>query len=390
MKKLLPFLLFIFHFLFFTQPQAQAQTDSCNLRISLLTCSPGEELYSIFGHSAIRVTDITNGTDIIYNYGTFDFNDPDFYIKFTRGKLLYFVSIDEFNNFVYQYQYEKRGIIEQTLNLSCTEKQQLSAALQLNAKEENKYYKYDFVYDNCTTRLRDIVAKNTTGSFITKNIRPHSGITFRNLIYEYLNKGGQYWSKLGIDILLGTPLDKKISNNETMFLPDYLLKGFDSTMVGQKKLVNEKKIILAETIEINKNKLLTPFIFFLFLFVLITILSFMKSKKNRLILSFFDFLFFFLCGVVGILIVFMWLGTEHITARNNFNLVWALPSHAVMSFFINKKKNWVKNYFAFTFWLIIALCLSWFFLPQQMNNALLPVMAILLVRSFFLSKKIAE
>src|SRR4051794_26759093 len=105
-----------------------AQSDSgshCNRRISLLTCTPGSELYSTFGHSAFRIVDSLAGTDIIYNYGTFDFDDPHFYSKFVRGKLLYFVSVDEFQNFLAEYQYEKRGITEQSLNLSCEEKQKL-------------------------------------------------------------------------------------------------------------------------------------------------------------------------------------------------------------------------------------------------------------------------
>src|SRR5678815_12567 len=138
-----------------------AQPDSaCGLRISLLTCTPGQELYSTFGHSALRLTDSLTGEDIIYNYGTFDFDDPGFYSKFTRGKLLYFVSVDKFQNFLEEYEYYQRGITEQVLNLSCTERGKLFSALQENAKDANKYYKYDFMVDNCTTRLRDIVFKN--------------------------------------------------------------------------------------------------------------------------------------------------------------------------------------------------------------------------------------
>ena len=139
---------------------AKAQDDSCTLRISLLTCTPGEELYSTFGHSAIRVVDLRNNTDLIFNYGTFDFNDPDFYKKFVQGKLLYFVSVDSIQNFLWEYEYFKRGVMEQVLNLTCAEKQNMIAALFENAKEENKYYRYDFNYDNCTTRLRDILEKS--------------------------------------------------------------------------------------------------------------------------------------------------------------------------------------------------------------------------------------
>src|SRR5215467_3924139 len=114
----------IFLALFFHDLQAQ-QDSSCNIQISLLACSPGEDLYSIWGHSALRVVDRSTNTDIIYNYGTFDFDDPAFYWKFTRGKLLYFVSVQKFESFVEEYQYYQRGIIEQVLNLSCMEKMNL-------------------------------------------------------------------------------------------------------------------------------------------------------------------------------------------------------------------------------------------------------------------------
>jgi len=376
---------------FFLSFNLSAQTDSgsyrdCNLRISLLTCTPGTELYSTFGHSALRIVDSIAGTDIIYNYGTFDFDDPGFYTKFIRGKLLYFVSVDEFVNFMAEYQYEKRGITEQTLDLSCSEKKKLVNSLAENAKEENKYYKYDFVYDNCTTRLRDIVAAAASNTASTKNIIPR-GTTFRNLIHEYLNKGGQYWSKFGIDILLGVPLDKKISNKEAMFLPDYLLKGFDSTASGQKNLVDEKKIILEPALKFSSKMFFTPFAVFSILFLLIAVFSFMPSLGfTKIFLKVFDKVFFFFCGILGFLILFMWFGTDHPTCRNNFNLFWALPIHLLIVAVPGWKKEWIKNYFKIIFWLTAALLACWFFLPQQMNNGLLPIAGIILVRSLFISK----
>src|SRR5262249_26081365 len=149
--------------------------------------------------------------------------------------------------------YEGRGITEQTLDLTCEEKQHLIAALYENAKEENKYYKYDFIHDNCTTRLRDMIEKYSQDSLLTNNIRPYHGVTFRKLLHEYLNKQNHAWSKFGIDMILGSPLDKKISNREAMFLPDYLLKAFDSSHLGAKKLVAEKKVILDSTIQTKKR-----------------------------------------------------------------------------------------------------------------------------------------
>ena len=381
MKKI-----FLF-FLLFISSFTKAQTDSCHLTVSLLTCSPGKELYSTFGHSALRVIDRSNNSDIIFNYGTFDFNDPDFYWKFIRGKLLYFVSVDSFSDFVAEYQYEGRGIVEQILNLSCEEKQTLVAALYENAKEENKYYKYDFTDDNCTTRLRDIVAKYCKDPLISKNIRPYSGVTFRKLLHEYLNKGNQYWSKFGIDILLGSPLDKKISNEEAMFLPDYLLKAFDSSSTGSKKLVVEKTTVLNSTIRSNNRTIFTPLVIFSLLFLIIAVLSFVHSKKIISFFRIFDFTLFFLYGLLGLFLLFMWFGTDHPTCRYNFNLLWAFPGHIIIAFFIGQKKKWLKYYFIGTV-IVVSLLAIFGEGPQEMNNAFFPLIFLLLLRCFIRYKEI--
>jgi hypothetical protein len=380
MKKLLA-CIFLFCFL----KDLAAQSDStCSVSISLLTCTPGQELYSTFGHSALRITDSTTNTDIIYNYGTFDFDDPSFYSKFTRGKLLYFVSVDSFQNFLEEYKYEKRGITEQVLNLSCSEKEKLVSALRENAKEENKYYKYDFIYDNCTTRLRDIVFKNANAQIVTKDVRPSNKVTFRNLIHKYLNSSYQYWSEFGIDILLGEPLDKKMSNDESMFLPDYLLKGFDSTTINGNRLISEKKEILVPVLPANKKPFLSPFILFSILFLLIVALSVYKNTYR--FLSVFDFILFFTTGLLGVFLLFMWFGTDHPECKNNFNLVWAFPFHIIIIFFLYKKRNWVRRYFLFNSILLLALLVFWKWLPQEMNNALLPLVCLLLLRSFIRHK----
>lgn len=356
------------------------------MRISLLTCTPGLELYSTFGHSALRVFDSTKGTDMIYNYGTFDFYDPAFYSKFTRGKLLYFLSVEKMEDFYALYEYEKRGIAEQVLNFSCNEKMKLIAALEENAKEENKYYRYDFTRDNCTTRLRDIVEKYSSQPYISRPII-HGETTCRKLIHEYLDKSGQYWSELGIDILLGTPLDQKLTNREIMFLPEYLLKGFDSSSTAGKNLVVEKKLVLQSSLPPQTPSLLSPLVIFSILFLIITILSFSRKPAIVKTLNIFDKIFLFFCGILGLLILFMWFLTDHYTTRNNFNIAWALPTHLIV-LPLSFKKPWVKTYFKIVFWISLLLLLTWFFLPQQMNNALFPVVGIIFVRSFFISKPV--
>jgi len=375
MKKIIAvlFLVWLFNGL-------KAQQDSCSIQISLLTCSPGEDLYLTWGHSALRIIDHSTHADIIYNYGTFDFEDPAFYSKFTRGKLLYFVSIQKFESFFEEYQYYQRGITEQILDLSCSEKEKLVSALQENAKEENKYYKYDFMVDNCTTRLRDIVFKNADAPVITNDIRPNKKITFRNLIQKYLDSSYQYWTKLGIDILLGRPVDKKLTNNEAMFLPDYLLMGFDSSMIGNKKLVLEKHEILKPSLPKPKNSMFTPFAIFAVVFCLILVLGISRNADK--FLSIFDFILFFLSGALGVFILFMWLGTDHPECKNNFNLAWALPFHFIIVLFLFRKWPWLKYYFFVNSIILLILLILWKWLPQEMNNGLIPVVGLLLLRSF--------
>ena len=381
MKKLL----IVLSFLYSLSSSAQ---DSCRIRISLLTCTPGTELYSTFGHSAFRVFDSINNRDLVFNYGTFDFDDPKFYNKFVKGKLLYFVSIDTIPSFLAEYDYYKRGITEQAINISCDEKQKLVAMLFENAKEENKYYRYDFNYDNCTTRLRDILEKAAGKQLDTKNILPKPNTTFRNLIHIYLDRGGQQWSKFGIDMLLGNPMDKKVTNREAMFLPDYLLMAFDSSALNGKPVVNEKKILLNYFDAYKTKSGITPFIVFGVLFLLIVVISFLSSNKWNLFFKIFDFFFFTFLGLLGLLILFMWFGTEHAMCKNNFNLLWALPTHLPVAFLLFSRKQLVNAYFRFIFFFTVALLLAWFFLPQQFNTAFLPIVGIILIRSFFLSKRV--
>ncbi|MGZ5222406.1 MAG: Lnb N-terminal periplasmic domain-containing protein, partial [Chitinophagaceae bacterium] len=255
MKKLL-----LFSFFSFLMLTARSQ-DSCGLRISLLTCSPGEELYSTFGHTALRVQDMQTGTDHVYNYGSFEFG-PDFYTEFIKGKLLYFLSVEDFSDFMYQYEYERRSVQEQVVLLDCNEKQNLLNALQKNAEEQNKYYRYDFLFDNCTTRAGDMVAAQSDTPVIFNNILPAETPSFRNLLHTYLDRGQQPWSKLGIDILLGSRLDRKVTNREAMFLPDYLLKGFDSARVNRRPLVSAPVTILESSLSSQKNSLFTPAVVF--------------------------------------------------------------------------------------------------------------------------------
>lgn len=381
MHKIIGFLLCL---LVLTRP-VNAQADSCGLQITLLTCSPGEELYSTFGHTAVRVKDSTSGMDIVFNYGTFEFS-PDFYAKFIQGKLLYYLSVDEFPNFLYQYQLESRSVVEQPLQLSCAEEQQLFAALRWNAEEQNRYYLYDFLYDNCTTRARDIIAKNTSTPVAFPAILPEEVPTFRDLIHTYLDLGGQYWSKLGIDLLLGAKLDRRVTNLQSMFLPDYLKRGMDGARVQQRPLVTVTEPVLTMPSPLNKGSLFRPSVVFSLLLATALALQLARKRWSTQALKVLDTVLFLLLGLAGLLLLFMWFGTDHRVTQNNYNLLWALPTHVVVAFVLHRGKSWVATYFRVVFWLTAVLLALWAFLPQEMNNGLIPLIILILLRSWQLSK----
>lgn len=383
MKQFLIVFLFIISF----SNRASSQSDGCDLTISLLTCTPGAELYSSFGHSAFRVQNTATGEDLIFNYGTFDFNDPDFYAKFVRGKLLYFVSLEQYNYFMFQYSYEGRGVTEQILNLDCEMKQELFSALKENIKEEKKYYHYDFLYDNCSTRLWDMLKNHTDADLKLGNILPEKDIRFRNLLHEYLDKGGMFWSKLGIDILLGLPVDKKVKNEQALFLPDYLMEAIDSTNINGTPLVASKSRLLPMLYQPEINKFTSPLVVFTIFWLIIAFLSLNRRISRSVLMKIIDFVYYFLTGATGILLIFMWFGTDHAVCAYNFNLLWALPINIIVAFFVFNQNKYIKIFRLLWIWYLILLII-WIFLPQQMNLALVPIVATGFIRSFARSGQI--
>ncbi len=378
MNKRSRFIYFTLYTLFtlFTSLPTHAQ-DSSRIRISLLTCTPGDELYSIFGHSALRIIDSNSVTDIVYNYGTFNFDDEGFYLKFIRGKLPYYISIARFDEFKFDYQTTNRGMTEQVLDFSTAEKATIQHSLIENLKEENKYYQYDFFLDNCTTRLRDIIIKNKQPTPLLPAVMRVTK-TFRNAIHLYLDAGLQPWSKLGIDILLGAPTDAVMTPAQQQFLPDNLMIALDSSR--NIKLVQSSENLYPFE-PFHEKHWLTPMMFFCALLILFILLSISKYSTTQNILNGLDGVLFFLTGLLGILLIFMMTATDHSMTKNNYNIFWAWPTHVIAAFFINKKKRFTKYYFLAAAIGLALLLLLWFFLPQQMNNALIPFVILLIYRS---------
>ena len=377
-------LLFVLLFLFSVHTHRSFAQDSSRIRISLLTCTPGDELYSIFGHSAIRIIDSNSVTDYVFNYGTFNFEDEGFYLKFIRGKLLYFLSVEKSQDFMYDYSSMRRGITEQVLNFSAEEKKEIEYALIENLKEENKYYKYDFFLDNCTSRLRDIILKYKSPKTAISAVMPIN-TTFREAIHVYLDKGKQYWSKLGIDILLGMPTDKIMTPLEQTFLPDNLMNCLDHS--NNSTIVTSKEIIIPNQQPAIESTVFTPtnfFIALLLIFIFINLIQSPIAKKCVLVL---DGALFFSTGALGILLILMWTSTDHSMTKNNYNLLWALPTNIMACFFVSSKNTFSKKYFSIQAILYLSLLIVWFFLPQKLNISLIPFVILLTYRSYIIGFK---
>lgn len=208
-----------------TSPVAGTMYDS--IQVSLLTCQPHDEVYSLYGHTAIRIEDPSRGYDVAVNYGVFDFNTDNFVLKFVFGKTDYMMGIFDFKDFLYEYRYWGSGVYQQHIDLTTAEKAVFMHLLAENAKPQNVVYRYNFYYNNCTTRARDIIF-SCLDSIIAP---PHreSTRTFRQLIHT---KNGEHrWSRFGNDILLGVGSDKMASMEEAEFLPEELMQDFDSMLV---------------------------------------------------------------------------------------------------------------------------------------------------------------
>jgi len=299
----------------------------------------------------------------------------------------YSLSVETMSEFMQEYVVEQRSVKEQMLQLSCSEKEKLVNALEQNALEANRYYNYHFYQDNCTLRARDIIVNNCGDKVSYKNILPNQHITFRDAINGYLDQGGQLWSKFGINVLLGSHLDKEMDNLNAMFLPDYLLKGFDSASNGNTRLVSETKTILPPNTNNSGSGWVTPMVVFTILLITGLILSFSRSSRLKTLTRIFDIVVFFCVGLLGILITALWLGRVDAVCRNNINILWAWPSHAIVIFLAARKKMWLRNYFLVAASLGIILLLGWKWWPQELPTAALPLVLLVVARSIFIAKK---
>lgn len=383
----------IFILFIFLSFNSNAQELSPQAKVSVLTIAPGhEELFAAFGHSAIRIQDPVNGIDKVYNFGTYYYKQPYFYLNFARGYLLYGLSVTTYERFQRYYVYFNRQVLAQHINLSSSQTQDVFDFLENNAKPENNMYYYDYFYDNCATRIRDVFVQALGDDFrIPEKYTSNPGKTIRELTDHYIAEEFP-WGKLGIDLCLGFPMDKILADYEYMYIPDYIYEGFavseirtDSIWVSS---ISSEKIILASRPMDYPMPWFTPAIAFSILLLFGIILFVLQLKKGWLF-RWFDFILFFFIGTVGLLLFLLWVATDHSAAANNFNLLWAVPTHLIVAFALIRKKTkpWMNWYLTIMIAFSVLLVLFWKVIPQDLNEGFIPIVFLVAVRSLAILKR---
>lgn len=295
--------------------------------ISILTCENGNELYSLFGHTAIRIQDTSNDLDVVYNYGTFDFNTENFYLKFIKGDLQYFVTANSFNEFFYDYTIENRSIYEQKLNLNRIQKQQLFDALNKSLLTDEKYYTYKFIDRNCTNMVLDKINQTLRKNCIVKTTEKNK--TYREILFPYVKN--HFYENLGINIIFGSKVDEE---GIKLFLPNQLMESLKVAKFNGKPVAEEVRTILNAASAEQKRSLWNNYYSFCLIFLLIAI-----SRKSWIYISYFAII-----GFLGVFLSVVGLYSFHEEVANNYNVLLFNPLLLLLLFFFWKNKYvWVKR-----------------------------------------------
>lgn len=382
-KRFIPILLFLFFNLSFCQELKL----SSEAEISVLTFGPGTNLNDAFGHSAFRIKDKSLGLDIVYGYGGYDFEAPNFVLKFALGKLNYLITRKSFSDILKIYSYYDRTIEQQRLNLRDSEKQKLYNYLVYNYKPGNRAYLYDFFYDNCATKIRDVVTIATNQSVTYPSSDTFEDLSFRDLIHDQV--GLNTWGSFGIDIALGSVVDRSITTEEKMFLPKYIYKNLETAKTNN----NQALVYSTNTIYKSRKNQSYASIWFMvspvfiigllsLIIIFVTYKDFKASKRTKWI----DITIFSLTAVVGLLLLFLWFGTNHTATGYNYNLLWAFPLNllAIAQVSKNKIKNWFRSYLKYVLIMLCLMALHWVIGVQVFAIALLPLLLALLLRYTYL------
>jgi len=328
--------------------KAQPFSISEEAEISIITVGPGKNLYDKFGHCAFRVRDPQNQLDWAYNYGTYDFNTPNFYTKFAQGKLLYQLTVAYFDSFLETYQEENRWVKAQVLNLTYSEKNALFHYLQNNAKPEHRDYKYDFFFDNCATKIRDVLVAVLGKELQYNDSFVKEAFTFRQLIQK--NVRPNTWGSLGMDVATGAVIDKKATAWDYQFLPQYVYEAAAVATINRQGM-EEPLVKTTQSLFENKPEkqashfLESPLFIFGILGFLLVFCTYKEARKN-IRYRFLDGFIFFVTGLIGVFLLLLWFATDHSTTVMNYNVLWAFPISLLLAYWVSKKRppKWMRRY----------------------------------------------
>ncbi|MFL9844932.1 DUF4105 domain-containing protein [Flavobacterium rhizosphaerae] len=346
--------------------QDARQPGNNTTTVSLLTCGPGNELYSVFGHTAIRVKNISQGFDVVFNYGTFDFDTPNFYLKFVKGDLKYFVSVSAFQDFLYTYQYYDRDVFEQVLNLSPVQKQYIAEELNNSLLPENREYTYKFIDRNCTTMVADIINKHIDGKISLQN--SDSGKTNRTIIYENLDN--KFYENLGINLIFGHRTDVPMYK---LFLPKQLLEGVsNTTMPNGKALAQPVTTIYKSTTNQEKAAWWNNFYTYAIACLLLMVGSRYALLRNTLLA---------ILGLIGFFFCFVGYYSYHAEITQNYNALLFNPLFLVLLYYsLFKKYKYAKVVGSICLLLVILYVIIMLSKPYLLM--VLPLIALVIVVIF--------
>ncbi len=358
-----------------------------NAKISLMTSAPyDDEVFTVYGHAALRIQDSIQKIDYIFNYGIFDFSKPNFIYRFAKGETDYILGVIDYPDYAIEYLMRGSNITEQELNLTTEEKNRVWEALCINYKPTNRTYRYNFFFDNCATRPAAILEKTINGQI--KYNYPYQPQTFRDLINHCTRN--HPWLTFGCDLALGAPTDRLASQHEMLFLPPYLKEAFSTATIINKKgeersLINKTNIIESgETNEIEKDiwDIFTPITTAWILFICIFYITFYEWHKKRYFFLI-DFILFAFAGIAGCILFFISFISVHPCTFPNWSLLWLQPLDliAAILFCAKRLKKAAYYYHFINFAALTLMLLGWHFIPQHLNNAFIPLVASIWVRS---------
>ena len=318
---------------------AQSMTNPDRIQISLLTCSPGKEVWAQYGHTAIRYYDKESGEDLAINYGIFSLDQTYFIPRFVLGMTDYRMGVQPMDMFLAQYSYEGRGVVEQVLNLSAEDKEVIYKALQENMKPENVVYRYNYFFDNCTTRARDMLINHLHGKVVYPPAEKDA--TFRSMIHKWNNK--YEWSQFGEDLLLGVNADRKTTKSEQQFLPENLRSDFDKARYNGKPLVKETNVLLDAETEVAEPVFPLSPLSIALIFAVISLVMMLFSYRRQQVYWAWDLALMLTSGLMGI-IFFVMIFSQHPCVSLNFILLFfnPLPLFFLYSTIKKKKVIWWK------------------------------------------------